>query len=226
MRPARVGSVDNKVTLVVERENPLRVSVLSAQKLTRAGVMQLLRTDPQRVCVVDEASECRVDACDVTVCDFADLTRASGNALIRLLGRNIPIVGLVQPEHPDLVDVALAIGVATTVSMNVTAQALVDAVASAASSRCTDDVANPGTYREAVQASAGLSRREMEILELIITGLTNQEIAATLWLSINSVKTYIRTAYRKIGATRRPEAVLWGYHHGLTETGEEAELRG
>jgi DNA-binding NarL/FixJ family response regulator len=218
--------LDHVVTPVIERENPLRVAVLSAQKLTRAGVTQLLRTDPQRVCVVEEALGCQVDACDVTVCDFVDLSRDSGHELVRLLGRKVPIVGLVRPEHPDLVDVALAIGVATTVSMNVTARVLVDAVEAAATSRGSDDVASPGAHREAARVVAGLSRREMEILELIITGLTNQEIAAKLWLSINSVKTYIRTAYRKIGATRRPEAVLWGYHHGLTETGEEAELRG
>lgn len=60
-----------------------------------------------------------------------------------------------------------------------------------------------------------LSRREQEVLGLICAGLSNQEIAEQLFLSINSVKTYVRTAYRKIGASRRSQAVVWGLNHGL-----------
>ena len=64
--------------------------------------------------------------------------------------------------------------------------------------------------------SAGLSPREAEILALITQGLSNQEIADRAYLSINSVKTYIRSAYRKIGVDRRTKAVLWGVSHGFT----------
>jgi NarL family two-component system response regulator LiaR len=59
----------------------------------------------------------------------------------------------------------------------------------------------------ALQASYGLSPREVDVLHLIACGLSNQEIADSLYLSINSVKTYIRTAYRKIDVTRRSQAV-------------------
>jgi DNA-binding CsgD family transcriptional regulator len=55
-----------------------------------------------------------------------------------------------------------------------------------------------------------LSRREREVVSLISQGLTNQEIAEKLYLSVNSVKTYIRTAYRRIDVTRRSQAVIWG----------------
>ncbi len=72
----------------------------------------------------------------------------------------------------------------------------------------------PATGRNAPRPD-GLTAREVEMLELITQGLSNEEIARTLYLSINSVKTYIRTAYRKIGVTRRPQAVLWGVHHGF-----------
>ena len=63
--------------------------------------------------------------------------------------------------------------------------------------------------------SAGLSPREAEILALITQGLTNQDIADRVYLSINSVKTYIRSAYRKIDVERRPQAVLWGIANGF-----------
>jgi NarL family two-component system response regulator LiaR len=63
----------------------------------------------------------------------------------------------------------------------------------------------------------GLTPRESEILALICQGLTNDTIAATLFLSVNSVKTYIRTLYRKIGVQRRSQAVLFGIGNGFLQ---------
>ena len=65
---------------------------------------------------------------------------------------------------------------------------------------------------------------------LVAAGLTNQEIAEQLYLSINTVKTYIRYGYRKIGAERRSHAVVWVERHGLASTaravGRTAEPHG
>ncbi len=61
----------------------------------------------------------------------------------------------------------------------------------------------------------GLTPRELEVLTLITQGLTNQEIADLAYLSINSVKTYVRSAYRKIGVTRRSQAVSWAMRAGI-----------
>ena len=63
--------------------------------------------------------------------------------------------------------------------------------------------------------SAGLSPREAEVLALISRGLSNQEIADRAHVSINSIKTYIRSAYRKIGVERRTQAVLWAIANGF-----------
>ncbi len=62
-----------------------------------------------------------------------------------------------------------------------------------------------------------LSGRERDVLSLITQGLSNQDIAETLYLSINSVKTYVRSAYRKIGVTRRSQAIIWGARHGMLD---------
>jgi DNA-binding CsgD family transcriptional regulator len=63
---------------------------------------------------------------------------------------------------------------------------------------------------------AGLTAREAEVIALITQGLSNQEIAEHASLSINSVKSYIRTSYRKMGVTSRTNAVLWGLDHGFS----------
>jgi len=62
----------------------------------------------------------------------------------------------------------------------------------------------------------GLSDRESEILALITQGKSNADVARLTYLSPNTVKSYIRTIYRKIGVGSRTQAVLWGVSHGFT----------
>jgi two-component system, NarL family, response regulator LiaR len=64
-----------------------------------------------------------------------------------------------------------------------------------------------------------LSARESEIVALIVRGLSNQQIAERTFLSINSVKTYIRTAYKKMRVNTRAQAVIWGVRHGFSPDG-------
>jgi DNA-binding NarL/FixJ family response regulator len=64
--------------------------------------------------------------------------------------------------------------------------------------------------------SEGLTDRESEILALITQGKGNAEVATLTYLSPNTVKSYIRTIYRKINVTSRTQAVLWGVRHGFT----------
>jgi len=51
------------------------------------------------------------------------------------------------------------------------------------------------------------SERELEVLQLIAEGLTNQEIASRLYLSLNTVKVHTRNIYSKLGVTNRTQAV-------------------
>jgi DNA-binding NarL/FixJ family response regulator len=62
----------------------------------------------------------------------------------------------------------------------------------------------------------GLTDREAEILALITQGMSNAEVAELTYLSPNTVKSYIRTIYRKIQAGSRTQAVLWGVQHGFS----------
>ena len=61
----------------------------------------------------------------------------------------------------------------------------------------------------------GLSDRESEILALITQGKSNADVAKLTYLSPNTVKSYIRTIYRKINATSRTQAVIWGVGNGF-----------
>jgi DNA-binding NarL/FixJ family response regulator len=61
----------------------------------------------------------------------------------------------------------------------------------------------------------GITRREMEILELVAQGMSNREIAEKLFVSENTVKTHCSRAFDKLGARRRTEAVVMGKKLGL-----------
>jgi two-component system, NarL family, response regulator LiaR len=67
----------------------------------------------------------------------------------------------------------------------------------------------------------GLTAREAEVIALITQGLSNAAIAERASLSINSVKSYIRSAYRRIGATSRSQAVVWCIQHGFEPPSED-----
>ncbi len=59
-------------------------------------------------------------------------------------------------------------------------------------------------------AELGLTKRELEILELIAAGLSNKEIAEKSFVSENTVKTHLSRVFDKLGAKRRTQAVQIG----------------
>ena len=61
----------------------------------------------------------------------------------------------------------------------------------------------------------GITRRELEILELIAQGLSNREIADKLFVSENTVKTHSSRLFDKLSARRRTQAVQIGKQMGL-----------
>jgi ATP/maltotriose-dependent transcriptional regulator MalT len=68
---------------------------------------------------------------------------------------------------------------------------------------------------DAVRERLGITRREMEVLELVARGLSNREIGETLFVSENTVKTHCSRAFDKLGARRRTEAVQRSKELGL-----------
>ena len=111
---------------------------------------------------------------------------------------------------------ALERGAEAAISIGATAEDLLEVIRAAMAGDLEDSPA--AQYAEEsthLGTEAGLSERETDVLRLIAQGISNQEIAETLFLSVNSVKTYIRSTYHKIGVASRAQAVAWAMQHGF-----------
>ena len=84
-------------------------------------------------------------------------------------------------------------------------------------------VGSPEERLSGIMDSFNLSKREREIAELIFQGKNNKEIAATLYLSPNTIKVHASNLYRKLGAANRIQVaqVLRGEKISAALTEEE-----
>jgi len=74
----------------------------------------------------------------------------------------------------------------------------------------------PVDPQEPVSLPVGtLTEREIEVLRLIVNGLSNELIAQTLSVSVPTVKTHVRHIFEKLGVSDRTQAAVWAVRHGI-----------
>jgi len=75
---------------------------------------------------------------------------------------------------------------------------------------------SPATARPAVpEDSPGLTRRELEILQLVAEGHSNAQLARMLWVTEQTIKFHLSNIYRKLDVANRTEASRWAQLRGL-----------
>jgi DNA-binding NarL/FixJ family response regulator len=191
-------------TIVLMSGRPTRVGIVYTQEVLGKGLAAMLAEHPGRSVVTE------VEKAEVVLYDVFGVHHTNGSDLADLLTRTESVVVAVSRDlRPDLRARALAAGAHGWISMSVGSHELVEAIEAAAAGEELPGRTDP------LGSQVGLTPREVEVLALIAQGASNMEIAERLYLSINSVKTYIRSAYAKIGATSRSRAVAWCLQHGF-----------
>lgn len=199
---------------------PLRVSIVNDYSVVVAGLAAILEPYADRVQVVELALDAdNQQPVDVALYDsFAAALRCNQD-LQTLVDSPLIRSVLVYAFGADQADAdwAIAAGAQGYVSKGVQGAELVRALERAASG---EEVIVLGDRRGQAMGrwpaqETGLSDRESEMLALITRGMSNLEIADSCHLSVNTVKTYVRTAYRKIGVATRSQAVAWSMRNGL-----------
>ena len=197
----------------------VRLAIVNDYAVVSAGVAALLADECIDV-VETEASLPVLTDVDIVLYDTFGQVQGDGidlEDLVRDSGAKVVIYS--WNLQPDLIRRALDSGASGYLSKVLTGPEIVQALERIANGEVVilagDNETSAGASGDWPGRSAGLSPREAEILALISQGLSNQEIADRAYLSINTVKTFIRSAYRKIGVNKRTQAALWGLTNGF-----------
>ena len=199
----------------------IRVALVNDDEVVVRGLDAMLRSYSQRVEVVQLSAGRSVTAqVDIALYDTFGMGQGNGPDVKRLVEnpRVRHVAVYTWNFQPWLTRETLSQGVRGYLSKSLTAHRLVEAMIAINNGKV---VVSPSTGRSALVGGdwpgreEGLTAREAEVLSLITMGLSNQEIAERTMLSLNSIKSYIRSAYRKIDVDSRSKAVLWGLAHGL-----------
>jgi len=132
------------------------------------------------------------------------------------------IVMLSSFDSPTYIARAVSAGASDYVLKTASRQAIVEAVTNAARNR---PPARSGEFRRIASSMANktvpddidvqLTPRETQVLRLVSMGLSNQEIADSLEISIETVKEHVQNLLRKLSLGDRTQAAVWAIRHGI-----------
>ncbi len=194
-----------------DRGSAVRIGLIDEYELVVAGLVAALAPYDDRVQVVDLATASRRNAqVDLLLHDGFDERRMLDAAdLATVCGAKL--VAFSWSSDPAQIARALGHGAVGYVLKSLPAAEIVEALERIHAGH----VVRPPLPSIEGQHATRLTVRETEIVRLIASGRTNEQIATLLFLSINSIKTHIRSAYRKMEVTRRSQAVTWAFAHGV-----------
>lgn len=210
----------------------ISVILIDDEPLVRAGLAAIIDSDPglEVVGEGDDGTEAldlvtRLDP-DVVVMDV-HMPHLDGLEATRLLmSRQEPprVLILTTFDSDDYVFEALRVGADGFVLKRAQPSELVRAVHTVAGGETLlypqkiRDMAARSHRAVDVVSSAGLSRREQEVLTLMSRGMSNAEIAGEMFLGAETVKTYVSSLLSKLGARDRTQAVIKAFESGFVET--------
>ncbi|MFF2805655.1 response regulator [Streptomyces sp. NPDC058000] len=214
---------------------PVTLLIADDDEVTRSGLRTLLSAQPG-IAVVGEAAD-GVEAVeqsrrlrpDVVLMDVRMPRRNGIEATRQLLAESTEppkVVVITTFENDDYVTAALGAGASGFVLKRLPVRQIAEAVRVVAAGEA---ILFPAALRRMVAARpldsaealprAALTDREEEVLRWMATGLSNPEIAKSLTVSLETVKTHVGNVLAKLGAQNRTHAVVIAYESGLVVPG-------
>ena len=147
--------------------------------------------------------------------------------LIRKRYPDVRVVMLSGVEEPEVIQQAIRRGASAFVVKHIDPRDLASALRQAAEGTVYQTLGLPEVTPESTAKDAGLSDKELAILQALAKGLSNKQIARELWVAEQTVKFHLTNIYRKLGVGNRTEAARYAFRRGLVESPayEPAERR-
>jgi DNA-binding NarL/FixJ family response regulator len=217
----------------------IRVFVVDDQSLVRAGFRMILEAEPDLV-VAGEAGDGEeavvrigADPPDVVLMDVrmpgVDGIEATRRILAAPDASGLRVIMLTTFDMDEYVYDALRAGASGFVLKDVPPEQLVEGIRAV---HTGSSLLSPSITRRMIQvyldrpptapapaAVTGLTPREREILGLLGQGLSNAEIAESLFVSETTVKTHVGRVLMKLGLRDRVQAVIFAYESGVVTIG-------
>lgn len=222
--------------------NPIKVLVVDDHALFRRGIIDVLLKQ-ENLKVVGEASDGRqaIDKAgqllpDVILMDL-NMPNCSGLEATQALQTKLPQINIliltVSASEADLFN-AMKFGARGYLLKNIEPEELVHAILHAAqggvivspymaANLLTEfkTLAETSEKKAVHEASSVLSTREEEILQFVAQGATNKQIAESLFVSENTVKTHMRNIMEKLHIANRSQAAAYAVRRGLIQLDDE-----
>ena len=207
---------------------PIRLAVVDGHTLARYGLRELIAQHPD----IQIVAECESAASAQRVLEAVrpdvvtvEVSLPDGDGLrlareFRDRYTDLGIVVLASQGQDDVLFRALETGVSAFVGKTAPVEEMIAAIrhaAVAASSFTASGLAVALARRQTAQERLALSPRETEVLALLGDGLSVPAIAARMFISQSTAKTYVARLYEKLGAANRAQALMTAIHHGLIQ---------
>jgi NarL family two-component system response regulator LiaR len=205
----------------------IKVLLVDDHNVVRSGLATFLRAydDLELIGEAKNGLEaiqfCRTSKPDVILMDLMmpEMDGIAATTAILAETPQIKIIAMTSFEDEKLVQGVLAAGAISYLIKNVTSDDLAKAIRDAASGRST---LSPEAAKVLIQSTrptrqplVDLTEREQEVLNLVVQGNSNQQIADALVISITTVKAHISNILSKLGLSSRAEAIAYAIKHKL-----------
>ncbi len=193
---------------------PIRVALVNDYMIVLEGLRALLQTSASEIQVVElDIGKTPRRGVDVTLLDTYGELESLGERVrtLRADSSNGAIVVFSFSDQPKAVQHAIRAGAQGFISKAVPRHQIIDGIQAAARGERVifTQRSQHAQVDEALRwpgRDIGLTERESELLSLLSSGMTNQELGVLLYVSENTIKTHLRSLYTKLGVRNRTQA--------------------
>ena len=205
----------------------IRVVLVDDHNVVRSGLVTFLRAYEDLELVgeakngLEAVNLCRLKKPDVILMDLM-MPEMDGIAATRAILADCPetkIIAMTSFEEEELVQGVLAAGAISYLLKNVTSDELATAIRAASVGKST---LSPEAAKALIQATRPaeqpwleLTEREKEVLNLVVQGQSNQQIADALVITVATVKAHVSSILSKLQVSSRAEAIAYAIKHKL-----------